>query len=61
MVDPELQLLSPYMKFLQLNPATIAAANQVSTVFRDRVHENQLYVNERSIRQFGVTTCRSIF
>ncbi len=52
-LDPELQSLSPHMESLQLNPASIAAASQVSTAFRDRIHENQLHANERFIRQFG--------
>lgn len=52
-LDPELQSLSPHMESLQLTSATIAAASQVSSSFRDRVHENQLHANERSIQQFG--------
>lgn len=48
-LDPELHSLSPHMESLQLNPATIAAASQVSTAFRDRIHENQLHASERSI------------
>lgn len=52
-LDLKLPSLSAYMESLQLNPATIAAANQVSIAFRDRIHENQLHANERSIRQFG--------
>lgn len=48
-LDPKLQSLSPHMESLQLNLATIAAASQVSTAFRDRIHENQLHASERSI------------
>ena len=48
-LDPELQLLSPHMESLQLNPASIAVASQASTAFRDRIHQNQLHANERSI------------
>ncbi len=40
------------MESLQLNPASIAEASQASTAFRDQIHENQLYANERSIWQF---------
>ena len=48
-LDPELQSLPPHMESLQLNPASIAEASQASTAFRDQIHENQLYANERSI------------
>ncbi len=48
-LDPELQSLSPHMESLQLNPTSIAEASQASTAFQDRIHENQLYANERSI------------
>ena len=48
-LDPELQSLSFHMESLQLNPASIAEAGQASTAFRDRIHENQLHANERSI------------
>ena len=41
------------MESLQLNPALIAVASQASIAFRDRIHENQLHANKRSIRQFG--------
>ncbi len=37
-LDPELQSLSPHQESLQLNPASIAEANQASTAFRDRIH-----------------------
>ena len=48
-LDPELQSLSLHMESLQLNPASIAAASQASTAFRDCIHENQLHANERFI------------
>ncbi len=52
-LDPELQSLSPHIESLQLNPALFDAASQASKAFRDRIHENQLHANKRSIRQFG--------
>ncbi len=52
-LDPELQSLSPHMESLQLNPASITEASEASTLFRDRIHDNQLHANERSIRQLG--------
>ncbi len=48
-LDPELQSLPPHMESLQLNPTSIVAASQASTAFQDRIHENQLHANKRSI------------
>ena len=52
-LDPDLQSLSPHLQFLQLNPTSLAEANETSNAFHERIHENQLHANERSIRQYG--------
>ena len=45
-LDTELQLLSPNMQSLQLNPASIATTSQAFTAFRDCIDENQLYATK---------------
>ncbi len=41
------------MQFLQLNPTSLNEASEASRAFRERIHENQLHANERSIRPHG--------
>lgn len=52
-LDPDLQSLSPHLQFLQLNLTSLNEASEASRAFRERIHENQLQANERSIRQYG--------
>lgn len=45
--------LSPYLQFLLLSPTSLNEASEASRAFRERIHENKLHANERSIQQYG--------
>lgn len=45
--------LDPYLQFIQLNPTSLNEASKASRAFHERIHENHLQANERSIRQYG--------
>ncbi|MCJ1347946.1 hypothetical protein MMC31_006176, partial [Peltigera leucophlebia] len=52
-LDPGLQSLPSHLQSLQLNPTSLAEACETSNAIRERIHENQLQVNKRPIRQYG--------
>lgn len=51
-LGPNLQSLSRDLQLFQLNSTSLHEASEASKAFRERIHENQLQANGRSIRQY---------
>lgn len=60
-LDNNLQVLSPQMQSLKLNPGSLREAAESSSTFRAHIHANQLHANERSIRQYGKKRSVKVF